>query len=231
MGFLHNTGAWYALSAAYVAAALKQLQPSSFYPSFLRIALVAASSYSIYISDCYHNADKRREGVSEAGELAVLRKDYLGISLILSTNTWLWAHNLGGSPVLNKLCVAASVCTANVAFQSFCVVNKYIGHVLIKLTFATQFVAILGTLCLIAAKSPISACAWIYAAYAPGFVIYATKFPKSKKWGYHEWFHLSVLTGNLVSMGFDLGVLGLFAPCAAEGCASLASRLTFGLLP
>ena len=44
-------------------------------------------------------------------------------------------------------------------------------------------------------------------------------------------FHLSVLTGNLVSMGFDLGVLGLFAPCAAEGCASLASRLTFGLLP
>ena len=44
MGFLHNTGAWYALSAAYVAAALKQLQPSSFYPSFLRIALVAASS-------------------------------------------------------------------------------------------------------------------------------------------------------------------------------------------
>ena len=232
MGFLHNTGAWYALSAAYVAAALKQLQPSSFYPSFLRIALVAASSYSIYISDCYHNADKRREGVSEEGELAVLRKDYLGISLILSTNTWLWAHNLGGSPILNKLCVAASVCTANVAFQSFCVVNKYIGHVLIKLTFATQFVAILGTLCLIAAKSPISACAWIYAAYAPGFVIYATKFPKNKKWGYHEWFHLSVLMGNLVSMGFDLGVLGLFKPCA-EGvaCASLASRLTFGLLP
>ena len=79
MGFLHNTGAWYALSAAYVAAALKQIQPSSFYPSFLRIALVAASSYSIYISDCYHNADKRREGVSEEGELAVLRKDYLGI--------------------------------------------------------------------------------------------------------------------------------------------------------
>ena len=232
MGFLHNTGAWYALSAAYVAAALKQLQPSSFYPSFLRIALVAASSYSIYISDCYHNADKRREGVSEEGELAVLRKDYLGISLILSTNTWLWAHNLGGSPILNKLCVAATACTANVAFQSFCVVNKYIGHVLIKLTFATQFVAILGTLCLIAAKSPISACAWIYAAYAPGFVIYATKFPKNKKWGYHEWFHISVLMGNLVSMGFDLGILGLFKPCA-EGvaCASLASRLTFGLLP
>jgi len=35
-----------------------------------------------------------------------------------------------------------------------------------------------------------------------------------------------------VSMGFDLGILGLFKPCA-EGvaCASLASRLTFGLLP
>ena len=84
----------------------------------------------------------------------------------------------------------------------------------------------------IAAKSPISACAWIYAAYAPGFVIYATKFPKNKKWGYHEWFHISVLMGNLVSMGFDLGILGLFKPCA-EGvaCASLASRLTFGLLP
>ena len=52
-----------------------------------------------------------------------------------------------------------------------------------------------------------------------------TKFPKNKKWGYHEWFHVSVLMGNLVSMGFDLGIVGLYKPCA-EGvaCASLASR-------
>jgi len=227
MGFLHNTGAWYALSAAYVAAALKQLDPLTLYPAFLRVALVAASSYSIYISDCYHNADKRREGVTEAGELKVLRRDYLGISLILSTNTWLWAHNLGGSALMHKLCLAATACTANVALQSFYVVNKYLGHVLIKLTFACQFVAILGTLGLTALKAK-SPAALIYAAYAPGFLIYATKFPKRRTWGYHELFHLSVLAGNLVSMGFDLGGLGLFS-CAVP-CSSLASRLTLGLI-
>jgi predicted membrane channel-forming protein YqfA (hemolysin III family) len=208
MGFLHNTGAWYALSAAYVAAALKQLDPLTLYPAFLRVALVAASSYSIYISDCYHNADKRREGVTEAGELKVLRRDYLGISLILSTNTWLWAHNLGGSALMHKLCLAATACTANVALQSF-------------------YVVILGTLGLTALKAK-SPAALIYAAYAPGFLIYATKFPKRRTWGYHELFHLSVLAGNLVSIGFDLGGLGLFS-CAVP-CSSLASRLTLGLI-
>ena len=65
-----------------------------------------------------------------------------------------------------------------------------------------------------------------------GFCDLRDQIPEEQKWGYHEWFHISVLMGNLVSMGFDLGILGLFKPCA-EGvaCASLASRLTFGLLP
>ena len=45
----------------------------------------------------------------------------------------------------------------------------------------------------------------------PAFsAICATKFPKKGKFGYHEYFHSSVLLGHLVSMGFDLHLLGLF---------------------
>ena len=86
----------------------------------LRTALVAASSFSLYITDRYHNADKRREGVSEDGELANLRCDYVGISLVLSTNLWLWSRNLGIGPRLGLWSAAA---TAHVLAQSVAVVS------------------------------------------------------------------------------------------------------------
>ena len=104
------------------------------------------------------------------------------------------------------------------AFQSFCVVNKRIGHVLIKLTLR-RLIGYLGTLCLIAAKA-ISACAWIYAAYAPGFVIYATKFPKNKKWGYHSG-HISVLMGNLDSRWASTSAFLVCSSCV-RGVACVA---------
>jgi len=208
MGFLHDTGAWYALSAAYVFAALSRLPRPGRLPALaLRTALVAASSFSLYITDRYHNADKRREGVSEDGELANLRCDYVGISLVLSTNLWLWSRNLGIGPRLGLWSAAA---TAHVLAQSVAVVPRYAGHVAVKLTLATQFVGLLGALVIVAARSAVPACAAIYAAYAWGFVLYAFKVPKDAVWGYHEYFHASNILGNVMSMGFDLYLLGLF---------------------
>ena len=211
MGWLHNTGQWYALSVAYVAAALQQLpKPLDPVAVGLRVALVAASSASVYISDGYHNADKRAEGVTESGELGWLRLDYLGISLILSTNFWLWASNLGWPGRLRTLGVASGLATANIAAFAWRVVPKYYGHVVVKLTLAAQFAGFLLYLVHVALQSPSPACSLIYAAYIPGFILYATKFPKHRTFGYHEYFHSSVLLGHLVSMGFDLRALRLF---------------------
>jgi len=211
MGWLHNTGQWYALSAAYVAAVVQQLpKPLNYGSLALRVALVAASSASVYISDGYHNADKRREGVSEAGELGWLRWDYMGISLILSTNFWLWASNLGWVSGLGALGWASAAATLNIGLWAWGVVPKYFGHVAVKLTLAAQFAGLLLYLVIVALRSPSPACSLIYASYVPGFILYATKFPKKGKFGYHEYFHSSVLLGHLVSMGFDLHLLGLF---------------------
>jgi len=37
--------------------------------------------------------------------------------------------------------------------------------------------------------------------------MYATKWPKSGAFGYHEYFHASVLLGHLISMAFDIALL------------------------
>ena len=131
----------------------------------------------------------------------------MGISLVLSTNLWLWAANLGLGPALGRLSLAA---TLHVLAQSAAVVPRMAGHVCVKLTLAAQFVGLLGYLVARAAQSSTPACAAIYAAYAWGFVLYAVKFPKDSRWGYHEYFHVSNIAGNLLSMGFDLHLLGLF---------------------
>ena len=179
----------------------------------IRAALAGASSASVYISDGYHNADRRtgsRGGLSEASELGWLRLDYVGISLILSTNFWLWASNFGFAGTLAALSAATGAALATVVAASFTVVPRYAGHIAVKLTLAAQFVGFLGYLVAIALASPTPACALIYAAYVPGFVLYATKSPQSKTFGYHEYFHASVILGNLASMGFDLRALGVF---------------------
>mmetsp|Transcript_8778 Transcript_8778/g.26395 ORF Transcript_8778/g.26395 Transcript_8778/m.26395 type:complete len:284 (+) Transcript_8778:194-1045(+) len=217
MGALHKTGAWYALSAAYVAAAAQQLRGTPGWNLALRVALVGASSLSVWVSDGYHNPDLRtgpRSGVSEAKELGWLRLDYVTISLILSTNYWLWAHNIlqlgvvGGG--LKTLAVASAAATACVAGTAALVLPRYFGHLIIKVLIGTQFVGFLGRLVTAALTSPSPACSAIYAAYIPGFITYASKFPRDPTWGYHEYFHSSVLLGHLTSMGFDLKLLGLF---------------------
>ena len=137
---LHNTGAWYALSAAYVAAVVQQLpKPLNWAAVALRVALVAASSASVYISDGYHNADKNPEGVTESGELGWLRLDYVGISAILSTNLWLWASNLGWTRGLGRVGVASGVATANIIAAAYKIVPKYAGHVLASFAVRRPF--------------------------------------------------------------------------------------------
>lgn len=205
MGYLHKTRAWYVVAGAYamLTVALGAVQPMDI---ARRLGLIAASSASVAISDGYHNPDLR--GAVEADEeLGWLRLDYISISAILSTNYWLWASNLGlGGP--GAALSAAS--TLAIVAASATAVPRRAGHIFVKLTLAFQFVALLGYLVCMAAISPFRACCAIYFCYLPGFILYATKWPKHPIFGYHEIFHASVLLGHLVCMVFDLVFLSSF---------------------
>lgn len=202
MGQLHKSRAWYILACGYVLAAAGlggDLAP--------RLALVAASSASVAISDGYHNPDTRSSTVDPKEELFWLRLDYISISAILTTNLVLWAANLQWMARLSSTATAAALSTAAVAVASFRVVPRRRGHIFVKLTLAFQFVALLGYLVTCALRSPVPWCSAIYFSYLPGFLLYATKWPKHETFGYHEIFHSSVLLGHLASMGFDLNFL------------------------
>ena len=58
--------------------------------------------------------------------------------------------------------------------------------------------------------------ALIFALYAPGLVFYVLKKPKSDRFGFHEYFHTSVLAGHVTSMIFDL--LDILSPCCRGVC-------------
>ena len=57
----------------------------------------------------------------------------------------------------------------------------------------------------------------IFAVYAPGLLLYVLKWPKSSYFGFHEWFHTSVLAGHVVSMACDLR--DIVTPCARVALA------------
>ena len=59
--------------------------------------------------------------------------------------------------------------------------------------------------------------ALIIALYAPGLVYYVLKKPKSERFGFHEYFHASVLLGHMSSMLLDLREVVICAIRVAGG--------------
>mmetsp|Transcript_5248 Transcript_5248/g.7391 ORF Transcript_5248/g.7391 Transcript_5248/m.7391 type:complete len:292 (+) Transcript_5248:71-946(+) len=209
MGYLHRTKLWYFLAFGYVIAAcsLLSVTDNTIFAPLLRIFAASASSASVLISDGYHNPDLRGGSVEASEELFWLRWDYVSISLILSTNLWLWSANIGFTTLLAFGAALSLLSTFAVSYASLKIVPRRKGHIFVKLTLAFQFVALLGFLVSKTITTPLWLCSAIYFCYLPGFLLYATKRPRNKIWGYHEYFHSSVLLGHLVSMSFDLGLL------------------------
>ena len=56
----------------------------------------------------------------------------------------------------------------------------------------------------------------IFWLYLPGLLLYVLKKPKSPTFGFHEYFHSSVLAGHVSSMVLDL--LDIMKPCARGLC-------------
>mmetsp|Transcript_1488 Transcript_1488/g.4204 ORF Transcript_1488/g.4204 Transcript_1488/m.4204 type:complete len:111 (+) Transcript_1488:163-495(+) len=65
-------------------------------------------------------------------------------------------------------------------------------------------------------RRPAVSNAIIFWIYAPGLILYVLKKPKNQTFGFHEWFHSSVIAGHIASMIFDLR--NIVSPCAAGLC-------------
>lgn len=210
MGWLHTTRIWYLLSLAYVAAAFLMPTRLPLLPRelLLRVLAAIASSANVLISHGYHNPDKRGpKAMTPESELTWLRLDYLGISSVLTTLLWLWSANLGFPGRTGACSVASGVATALVAILARLWVPKKAGHNTVKAIMAGQFVGLLGYFVFFALRRAPPAAQVnkiIFSIYAPGLILYVLKKPKSAVFGFHEFFHTSVIGGHLASMVFDL---------------------------
>lgn len=216
MGFFHRTKLWYGLVVVYLSLLAARGTLSA--PSFtLRVLTAAATSANVLISDGYHNGDRRGgDAYTPDAETTWLRWDYVGISSILSTQLWLWSDNFlwpGNTRLAGVVSAAAS---SMVLALAHIIVPRKIGHTSVKLIMGFQFAALLGYLvrCLyLICPATCRLNALIFWLYLPGLVAYAIKWPKHPTFGFHEFFHSSVLLGHFASMVLDLR--NAMAPCAA----------------
>ncbi len=133
-------------------------------------------SANVYISDGYHNADRRGgDAYTRDAELNWLRCDYVGISAVLTSLLWLWSANVCWGCGLRGVALASGVATFAIAAIARWVVPRKSGHLACKLIMAVQFVGLLGYLVsLLAVWAPVAcerngAIFWIY---APGLLLY-----------------------------------------------------------
>jgi hypothetical protein len=233
MGWLHRTRLWYLLAALYVGLT-HRLSATSPAPLgacglSLRVIAAAASSANVYISDGYHNADRRRRRpmqYTKEAETFWLRCDYVGISSVLTSLLWLWSSNMGWPGRMRAVAVASGLSTATIVYLAKEVVPRPRGHSLVKALMALQFVGMLGYLVRLACTVVPPACATsavIFWIYAPGLALYVLKWPRWQSFGFHEMFHTSVLGGHAASMLCDLG--DILAPCARGACTPLIPLL------
>ena len=185
MGWLHRTRLWYLLAVGYVALAVRVTKTPL--DVGLRVVAAIATSANIFISDGYHNADKRgtrrrAEAYDPAVERRWLKLDYVGISAILTTQYWLWASNFGWVGRLKLGAWLSGVALAVVIAVSQLVVPRKAGHTTVKAVMGLQFVGLLGYLVSIGYSVGPSVCrinTLVFAAYSPGLVCYVLKKPKS----------------------------------------------------
>ena len=218
MGWMHATRVWYLIAAAYVFACwrIPTKTPLSSSQLSLRLVAAVASSANVLISDGYHNADKRGEAaLTTQAETTWLRWDYVGISSVLTSLLWLWSSNLAFIGLLSAVSFASGAATLLVAIIAATVVPKKSGHTAVKLVMATQFVGLLGYLATICETTPCARNGRIFWVYAAGLILYVVKKPVSKVFGFHEYFHTSVLAGHVTSMLCDLR--NIVTPCMLCG--------------
>ena len=183
MGWMHRTRTWYLVAMVYVALAARlsrlSLVPLSSMELFLRTIVAGASSANVFISDRYHNADKRgKRALTTEAETVWLRWDYIGISGVLTSLMWLWSSNVGWIYGLRWASTVSGLATLLVAMTSFLVVPRKAGHSTVKGILGFQFVVLLGRLAWLVATQPgrCSLNSILFLVYMPGLLLYAIKW-------------------------------------------------------
>ena len=184
MGWLHRTRLWYLFAVVYVALAVRVVKTPL--NVGLRVAAAIATSANIFISDGYHNGDKRgarrrNEAYDPSVERRWLKWDYVGISAILTTQYWLWASNFGWVARLRLGAWLSGAALIVVIAVAQLVVPRKAGHATVKAVMGLQFVGLLGYLVSMGYSVGPSArlSMLVFAAYSPGLVCYVLKKPKS----------------------------------------------------
>jgi len=234
LGFLHRRRIWYVIAVAYLYDALRRSAassvPLSTVEKAVRVAAAVISSANVWISDAYHNADLKPGCYTEAHELFWMRCDYVGISAIFAYNQFLWSGNVGWHCHTRLASIYSAACLAAVTVFAPKLDGSRDGSTkLVKYLTGTQFMPAMTYLVLTMGGLPGPL---IYALYACGLVLYVSKRPQSKTFGFHECFHTLVVLGHLASMGFDL--LDISAPAArvaAGAWVHKALAVTVGALP
>lgn len=236
VGLLHRTKLWYIIAAAYLWSCLQRSAtsavPLTAVEKGLRVAAAVISSANIFISDRYHNADLKPGCYTKAHELFWMRCDYFGISAILAYNQFLWSGNVGWHCRTRLAAAYSAFCLGIVGIVAPNMSGNRDGSTkIIKYVTGTQFLPAM-TYLVLTMGGALTLNAVIYTLYASGLVLYVSKRPQSKTFGFHEMFHTLVVLGHLASMGFDL--LDIASPVARVAAASwkhTAPVLTFASLP
>ena len=140
------------------------------------------------------------------GEKSKILK-FLSILRTQKSVYWLWGSNFGWS-ASHFMNVASGGATAVVGLGSRLATTEptHFGHLLAVGTMALQY--FIPAVYLAIRTPPIGMvlglCLCVFLTYGVGLALWAFRFPKSEVFGYHEWFHVSVIAGHLASMACDL---------------------------
>jgi len=236
VGFLHRTKLWYIIAALYLWCSLLRSAtsavPLTAVDKTLRVGAVVISSANIFISDRYHNADLKPGLYKKEHELFWMRCDYLGISAIMAYNQFIWSGNVGWHCRTRLAAAYSALCLAIVGLAAPKLSGNRDGSTkLVKYLTGTQFMPAM-TYLVLTMGGALTRNAIIYTLYASGLVLYVSKRPQSKVFGFHECFHALVVLGHLASMGFDL--LEITSPVGRMAVATWVHRapvMTFESLP
>ena len=236
VGFLHRTKLWYVLAGAYLWCSLlysaASAIPLTAVEKALRVAAAVISSANIFISDAYHNADLKPGCYTRSHELFWMRCDYLGISAILAYNQFLWSGNVGWHCRTRLAAAYSALCLGIVSLAAPKLSGNRDGSTkLVKYLTGTQFMPAM-TYLVLTMGGALARTTIIYTLYASGLVLYVSKAPQSRSFGFHEIFHSLVVLGHLASMGFDLVEISAPAARVAAGqWVHTSNPLAFDALP
>ena len=101
-------------------------------------------------------------------------------------------------------CVLVASISAHGLYERWSEQLTVAAEIVIKLCMFVEFFPCFGYMVWMALQSDCAAYTAIYFAYLPGVIVYAIKWPRDGELvGSHDYFHVAVIMGHLLSAFFD----------------------------